>query len=138
MAIIDKERQGMRLENITYTLTDALNSFVSDHADNLRKRGFNFKYERKQKFNELAKHLKIAEKLSRELAHDMYKSEIVDYATYESDFIYYFIMLIMDRLYGNKEAMQRIITSILEEPSQGVFEVKLSDFAYYGDKDNTK
>ena len=114
----EKYKKANIATNMAYSVAEAANSFAVDADSELRKLGSYLKREEKHKFKlmiEAAEKLKNTSKFVAKPLYDIPDSEM---ALSDSDWLYAFLKLLIDRVGSNPNKMQMVTKFVYEIDSE--------------------
>lgn len=106
---MDKIQQlAMIQTNIAYILADASNTSILNAQDVLDKLFKSIRPEEKRKFRQMIEAAKRLEYLTRDVTKSLYSQKFAIEACEDSDWLYKFMLMFVDRTGDNVEKMQRV------------------------------
>jgi len=120
--------RAIYLNHLAYVLADVSNSFFMDASSIFESLGTPYKQSEKHKYNNMVKTTKTAMYATKELAKYIYHESIVDVSSYDSDWFYNLVKLVVDRISTDKIKTHMLLEFLDTMPSFGTFKVGLSTF----------
>lgn len=102
------QRKAMIKTNLAYILADASNTSILNAQEELDKIFKSIKPEEKRKFKQMIEAAKRLEYLTRDVTKSLYSQKFAIEACEDSDWLYKFMLMFVDRTGENVEKMQKV------------------------------
>ena len=93
--------------NVAYILADVCNTFAMNAENELGKVRLQLREKEKQQFGALVTKAKELKVMSKQVASSIYRIDQVEQACEDSDWLYEFILLLIDRTGENEDKMTK-------------------------------
>ena len=114
----EKYKKANIATNMAYSVAEAANSFAVDADSELRKLGSYLKHEEKHKFKLMVEAAEKLKNTSKFVAKPLYGIPDSEMALSDSDWLYAFLKLLIDRVGSNPNKMQMVTKFVYEIDSE--------------------
>jgi hypothetical protein len=104
--------------NLAYLLVDVANTLIKTADSKLDKIGMQLKFGEKYAFNRAKREIKKMDAMTKELCKPIYNLKEVDDACEDSDWLYDYLRLLIDRTGDSPELMEKVKKHLVEMDSK--------------------
>jgi len=115
---LEKYKKANIATNMAYSVAEAANSFAVDAESELRKVGSSLKHEEKHKFKLMVESAEKLKNTSKFVAKPLYGIPDSEMALSDSDWLYMFLKLLIDRVGSNVNKMEMVSKYVYEMDSE--------------------